>query len=259
MNEVDDVLQNPSVTSKSRYWVGVLWLKNLRSDWIDQLDSFIQNPYEYCIHDKDVDSEGLPREPHVHLMIAFPNTTTYKHALSIFQSFSSSSGKCCNTCFRVLNVRFMHNYLIHDTENARSKHQYDPSERVSGLDFDIGFLEQLSSIDKRNMLIELSKHIVDNRITNYLDFFTSVLENFDMSYVDLLYSYSGHFERLCKGCYLKVSSSTLKSESSVLIPREVKTCKCKVCGQEKPSTEFSWYGGKDGDCVGVCRSCSNTL
>lgn len=202
--EVDSLSLNPSVTSKSRHWVAVIWFDHLRPDWKEQLDALIQNPYCYCIHDRDHDQEGAPRKLHMHLMIAFPNTTTYKHALSIFQSFSDSSGeKCCNTCYRVLNVRFMYNYLIHDTENARSKFQYAPSDRICGLNFDIGVLEQLSSIDKRNMVIELSNYLIDNGLTNYLDFYVSVLNAFDLSYVDLIYGYSGHFERLCRAAYLK--------------------------------------------------------
>lgn len=153
----------------------------------------------------------------MHLMISFPNTTTYRHALSVFKQFSlDRDHPCCNTCYRVLNIRYMYNYLIHDTETARKelKHLYDPSERICGLNFDIGLLEQVSAIDKKNMLRELSDLIVFESIINYVDFYCKVMHTFDLSYFDVLTSYSGHFERLCKGNYLKSLHSPLGGVST---------------------------------------------
>lgn len=209
----NDLQNNNSVTSKARTWVAILWVENLRPDWENVLERIIQNPFVYCVHDKDVDADGNPRKPHIHLMISFPNTTTYKHAMSIFSCFSVSFDRpCCNTCYRVLNVRYMYNYLIHDTEDARKKKkfQYNPAARICGLNFDIGLLEQLSVADKREMLRELSEYVMKEQICTYLDFYLLVTKNFDMSYVDLIYSYSGHFERLCKACYLKLYNDRVK-------------------------------------------------
>lgn len=228
MEDVLNTKENSSITSKARFWVGILWVDSLDPDWISKIDQRIQNPYCYAIHDKDVDNNGNPRKPHVHLIIAFPNTTTYKHALSIFQSFTrkvewadydtyyeareaitdKKEVLCCNTCFRVLNVRYMYEYLIHNTDDARkkNKYQYDSSDRIEGLGFDIGLFEQISLADKRNMVFELSKFILDNHITNYADFYIEVCRSFDMSYTDVIYGYSGHFERLCKGNFLKLSN-----------------------------------------------------
>ena len=44
--------------------------------------------------------------------------------------------------------------------------------------------------------------IRDHNFYNYADFFNYVIDNFDdMAYVEVLKSYSGHFERLTKGNY----------------------------------------------------------
>lgn len=186
--------------------MAVCWLENMIPDWQNHLDMLIQNPYCYCIHDKDFDSTGEARKPHVHIMITFPNTTTYKHAVKIFNRFSADYKQCANTAYAVINVRYMYNYLIHDTEAAKKehKHLYAPEERICGLNFDIGLLEQISVVDKKNMIMQISSDIIERRIINYTDLFVYILNTYDMSYLDILYSYSGHFDRMCKGVFLKM-------------------------------------------------------
>lgn len=205
---ITDQANNNSITTKSRNWVAVCWIENMVENWQDKLDLTIQYPYVYCIHDKDIDLVGQPRKPHVHIMISFSNTTTYNHALSVYNKLSKNGVKCANTAYNVMNIRYMYNYLIHDTEAARkeNKHQYSAKERIDGNNFDIGLLEQVSIIDKKKMLMEISQDIISSCITNYADLYQYVITNYDMAYLDIVYGYSGHFDRLSKGVYLKLKA-----------------------------------------------------
>lgn len=189
----------------AKYWVGVGYPESMKPDWKDVIGETLQLPYAYCVHDKDKTGHNGDRKEHVHIMIVFPNTTTYKHALSVMNGLSADGKTAFNKIERVINVRFMYDYLIHDTEDSqkKKKHLYDKSERIEGNNFDIGNYEQVSLGDKKDMRRELSLAIFNEGFTNYIDFYMWVLSNFDTSYEDIVSTYSGHFDRLIRGNYHK--------------------------------------------------------
>lgn len=194
---------NNTITTKARYWVGVGYPENMRSDWRDVIGEVTQLPYAYCVHDKDVDGDEDDRKEHVHILLAFPNTTTYKAALAVLQELSAPGAKAFNTVQKVNNVRFMYNYLIHDTEDSRKKgkHQYEPKERITGNNFDIGNYEQLSLDEKNSILVELEKLIFSEGLYNYADFYSNVLTSYPQEYAAVVRGNSGHFARLLRGMY----------------------------------------------------------
>lgn len=186
---------------KGKYWTCVCWLDSMVDNWQDEIADLLQIPYCYCIHDKDKTSrDDEDRKTHVHIIIAFSNTTTYNHALKVFKKLMPS----CAKIEQVLNIRYMYDYLIHDTESCRkkNKHLYDRSERIEGNNFDIGGFEQISISDKRAMCKNLCDFIINHNIDNFSDFYKIVFDYFDSSYLEVIISYSGLFERLCKGNYL---------------------------------------------------------
>lgn len=205
-NSIVGESDNRTITTKARYWVGVGYPENMRADWQTSIGDVLQLPYEYCIHDKDVDGAQDSRKTHVHIMVAFPNTTTYKTALSVFQGLSADGKQAFNTVQKVNNVRFMHNYLIHDTEDCRKKHKhlYDKSERISGNNFDIGNYEQLSLDEKKGIRRELAELIYTKGYCNYLDFYMDVVTNYPAEYEDVVCGNSGHFARLTQGMYQRL-------------------------------------------------------
>ena len=194
--------------NKARFWTAVLYLENMVSDWETLIGDIVQYPYAYCIHNADTDSKSKHRKDHAHIVLAFPNTTTYRHAMSVFELLSAEGKKALNTCEAVIGIRNVYDYLIHDTETCRKqgKHQYETSERITGNNFDIGAYEQLSTTEKNAMFEELSRCIDEFNFCNYADFFIFALNNFvsqDANYIEVLKGNSGHFERLTRGNYLR--------------------------------------------------------
>lgn len=192
--------------SKARYWWAVLYPENMIPDWQTKIDDILQLPFAYCLHHRDKDSKSDHRKDHIHLIIVFPNTTTYKHALEVFGSLSLSGKNALNTCESIIGIRNAYDYLIHDTDGCRKngKELYLPEERITGNNFDIGAFEQLSLADRNKIIRELCQVIVDNGISNFVDFYCYVIQFFeDTNYFDTLKTYSGLFERLCKGNYHK--------------------------------------------------------
>lgn len=191
--------------AKAREWCFIVWLDNVVPDWERRLQ-YLQLPYCYCIHDKDHDSVGNPRKLHAHVVVVASNTTTRKFMLTSINSILSLPGsKCCNTVFAVLNIRWMYNYLIHDTVEARKegKYLYDPSDRHECNGFDIGILEQLSVAEQRQMRKELSLYIIEHNFFDYTSAYLAVMTDFDDRYLDIMTTSSSHFERITKGNYLR--------------------------------------------------------
>lgn len=194
-----------SNSNKAKYWCAILYPDNMLPDWEDSISDILQLPYAYCIHDQDLDKDGDDRTKHMHLMLAFPNTTTYNHALSVFRELNAPGKQACNTCKRVISVRRMYDYLIHDTDEARAKnkHQYSPDERILGNNFDIGAYEQLGIEEKEKIRRDLSLVLLDKNFITYALFYQYVVENYDDEYERIVVAYQGHFDKLCKGCYHK--------------------------------------------------------
>ena len=188
---------------KARYWTAVLYPENMVDNWQLQIARLLQIPFVYCLHDKDVDSSGTLRKSHLHVIACFPNTTTYKHALNTFLSLRAPGHPSPipnDTIEAVKNIRFMYDYLIHDTEECRKlhKHLYDLGERVTGNNFDIGFLEQLSLTDKEIFINELTVFVLEHGVVNFADLVQLVLNNYDSKYFNVLRSNAGYFDRLLK-------------------------------------------------------------
>lgn len=203
------------MAEKSKYWVGVLYPENMIDKWQDDIGDILELPFAYCIHDKDLDDVEDERKAHVHLIVAFPNTTTYKHAFGVFSKLNAPGRVSVNCIEQVINIRQKYEYLIHNTDTSRkkNKHLYDVKERITGNNFDIGSYEQLSMAEKNKMLQELCNLIVQERYTNFIDFYMHVLSNFDDNYFDIVKGYSGFLERLTKGNYQKIQAQALMSKN----------------------------------------------
>lgn len=191
---------------KARFWTAVLYPENMREDWEVGIGDIVQYPYAYCKHSSDKDSKSEHRKDHVHVILAFPNTTTYKHAMGVFELLSAEGKKALNKIEAVIGIRNVYDYLIHDTEACRKqgKELYAPEERITGNNFDIGAYEQLGAADKLAMCIELGEIIREQGFTDYMSFYEYVIDTYDdINYFDVMRTYSGHFKNLTIGNFQK--------------------------------------------------------
>lgn len=193
--------------NKARYWQAVLYPENMRPDWREMIGDLVQLPYVFCVHDKDRDSKSEHRKDHVHMILAFSNTTTYKNAMSVFDLLSAENKKAVNTCQAVINIRAAYDYLIHDTETCRKKGKflYPTNERISGNNFDIGAFEQLTTQEIQDIYREFLQIIAEKKPKNFMDFFDMVRDLIfsDSHYLEVYRMNSASFERHIRGNYLR--------------------------------------------------------
>ena len=189
--------------NKARTWWAVLYPENMIENWQEVIGDKLQLPYAYTLHCRDVDSKSEHRKDHVHVIIVFSNTTTYKHAMEVFEQLSAPGQKAVNTCEAVISIRSAYDYLIHDTETCRKagKEQYGKEERITGNNFDIGAFEQLSVAERDAICKELSEAIREYRFTNFMDFYDYVMTEHcdDTYYFEVLQARSSFFNYLIKG------------------------------------------------------------
>lgn len=194
---------------KNRQWTAVLYNENMLNGWHEDLDTLVQLPYAYCVHDKGLALEsGEHRKVHTHMILVWPAPTTYKHACEVFNRLSAPGKTAFSKIEPVYSARQMYDYLIHDTADCRKKGKYlfSPEERKTGNNYDIGAYEQVSQQDKNEMFDKLTDMVLAYEITNYADFVVRSRIDFGQEQElvrDVIRAWSGYFDRLIKGVYLR--------------------------------------------------------
>ena len=141
----------------------------------------------------------------MHLIVAFPNTTTYKHALNVMDLLSAEGKKAINKCEAVVGIRNVYDYLIHDTEDCRKKgkEQYDPSSVSRATTSTLVRMSSLARLRRTKCSWRWAK-LSEHGFTNYMDFYEYVVDTYDdMNYIEVMRAYSFHFERLTRGNHHK--------------------------------------------------------
>lgn len=96
---------------------------------IDLIGKLKPKRYALILHDKDIDDKGQPVEPHIHTMLSFDNARSINSVAKLLgdkaQYIEAWNGNSNNG----------YAYLIHATDNARTKHQYDISEVTANFDY----------------------------------------------------------------------------------------------------------------------------
>lgn len=109
-----------------------------REDQLETLEKFAEQAkavrYALIIHDKDLDDNGMPKEPHVHLMLEFEQSIR----LSTVASRLNDKPNYLETYSRKGTKSDIQNgfaYLTHLTNNAKDKYQYDIEEVRANFDY----------------------------------------------------------------------------------------------------------------------------
>lgn len=134
----------------------------LETDWKNEVKRIVDatEPEHWAgiLHDKDINDDGEPVEPHLHLMLYF------KHARSpqsLAWEIEGKQGKREDAKTERLEF-FKHpnngySYLVHQTENAKDKYQYPVEDVISNFNFP----EKIAKITKQ---VERANSRKDNEI-----------------------------------------------------------------------------------------------
>lgn len=251
---------------KARFWEGILYPENMVEDWENKIDRILEFPYAYCIHNKDnlkktKNGEIKERKTHVHIILAYNNTTTETFVKRVFNKLSAPNKKACSTVEEIHNIRKAYDYLIHDTEKARKdgKYLYDEKERISGNNFDIGALEQFSESEKEEIINNICDFIIVNEIENLYQLYVLLpeLSNDEKKYKRIFNMRYSLFANLCKGVYQnrhenKYFEEISEEQAEKKIEEKQETLKnCVFCG----GLNIKKNGTKNGLQRYQCKAC----
>ena len=180
---------------KSRYWQVVLYPENLIDNWEDELIK-LGLPIAYCLH---TDSE----KPHIHMIGAWENNTTYKSAFEFFERLNKENQKAFNKIEKCFNIENAYNYLIHDTDDCRKKgkYQYKKEDRKCINNFDIHFYAQKSVEQEEEQFDEICDIIISEGFTNFKQLHMYIKSNYDRDYLGVVKKNIYYFTSLTKANY----------------------------------------------------------
>lgn len=145
---------------KKQAWRMLAYPDSAMEDWESELNQrglcWVRSP----IHDKDVKKDGELVKPHYHLIVIWPNRTTYKNACSLAESLRFK--------VPVLPCDFpldAYKYFSHDEHNNKEK--YDLNDCTHSDSFSIKVLVELKQEEEDEIISIIKKIIVDRKPLNY--------------------------------------------------------------------------------------------
>lgn len=160
------------------------------ADWREQLQqtglAFAVSP----MHDRDTTTrevdgvmQTVPKKPHYHVIVSWPNTTTYRSARQICDMLH---------CPRPQLLRAVKGaYRYHQHMDDPDKYQYDePSQAYNG------WMQPLDSEDVARIKAEIADIIYLDDVQEYGELIT-VCKGYGPAYVDVASSYTIYCSKLC--------------------------------------------------------------
>ena len=156
--------------SKGRYWAFIVYPESLPNDWKEIIFS-IGVPMAFSpLHDKDVNPDETEKKPHYHVLCYFDNNTTYN---SVKENITDK----LNGSFpmKLQTMRGMYRYHIH--QDNPEKYQYKDCDRTFYNGFDIHRVGDYTYTEKAQMLKQIQRFIIENKILEYSDLLDILLDN----------------------------------------------------------------------------------
>lgn len=114
---------------RTRNYATVLYADSAPENWHDIIESWHVPCFISPYHDKDVNPNGKPKEPHWHVQLLFDNVKTREQAIELFNQIN---GRGCEI---INSARAYARYLCH-LDNP-DKYRYSPSDviQIGGADY----------------------------------------------------------------------------------------------------------------------------
>ena len=86
--------------TRTRSWTFVLYPESAPPDWRDRLDDFHIEWVESPLHDRDINGDGQPKKPHIHVLLSFGSVKSYDQVNEFDTWFSFLSR---HSCYMIIN------------------------------------------------------------------------------------------------------------------------------------------------------------
>lgn len=148
---------------KARHWTLLIYPDSCPTNWKEILQETGCEVAVSPLHDKDINDEmsGALKKPHYHVIISYPNTTTYNVVKQLTSELNTTIPK------DLKSVKGMYRYFTH-MDNA-DKYQYDSKDILLMNGFNVDNVNELTYNQKKEIQRKIIKYILDEKISYYHD------------------------------------------------------------------------------------------
>lgn len=147
--------------SRTRNWTFVVYPESASENWRNILDDLHIEWVESPLHDKDLNGDGQPKKPHIHVGVFFAGNKTYEQVKEITDSLNCPIPQRCHS------ARALVRYMAH-LDNPE-KAQYNPSDIKGHGGVDVADMLRPASSERYTLIADMMAYIKDNNICEFQD------------------------------------------------------------------------------------------
>lgn len=168
--------------SRTRNWTFVVYPESAPENWRNILDDLHIEWVESPLHDKDLNGDGQPKKPHIHVGVFFAGNKTYEQVKEITDSLNCPIPQRCHS------ARALVRYMAH-LDNPE-KAQYSPSDIKGHGGVDVADMLRPASSERYTLIAEMFAYIKKNNVVEFQDLVDYAKDN----------EFDTWFPLLCDNC-----------------------------------------------------------
>lgn len=179
---------------KKQAWRMLAYPDSALDDWESELNQrglcWVRSP----LHDKDTKKDGNLVKPHYHLIVIWPNRTTFKNACSLAESLRFKVP--VKPCDYPLEA---YKYFSHDENSEKEK--YNLSDCTHSESFSLKVLVELKQEEEDEIISLIKRIIVERRPLNYyqLDNYLEAMQKDDVRLWRYERAHTMYFKEIMRG------------------------------------------------------------
>lgn len=164
--------------SRTRNWTFVVYPESAPENWRNILDDLHIEWVESPLHDKDLNGDGQPKKPHIHVGVFFAGNKTYEQVKEITDSLNCPIPQRCHS------ARALVRYMAH-LDNPE-KAQYSPSDIKGHGGVDVADMLRPASSERYTLISEMIAYVKNNNVVEFQDLVDYARENESDTWFPLL-------------------------------------------------------------------------
>lgn len=148
-------------SDRTRNWTFVLYPESAPDNWRSILDDDHIEWIESPLHDKDLNADGQPKKPHIHILLLFGGVKSYEQVVDITERLNQPIPQRCH------NAKALVRYMAH-LDNPE-KAQYNQAEIIAHGGVDLAELLRPSSSERYSLLREMIDYVRSAGVTEFQD------------------------------------------------------------------------------------------
>lgn len=147
--------------TRTRSWTFVVYPESAPSSWREQLDELHVRWVEGPLHDRDLNANGEPKKPHIHVLLLFDGKKSFDQIRELTDALGQPIPQRCH------DARALVRYMAH-LDNPE-KAQYDPAQIVGHGGADVADMLRPSASERYALIAEMQDWVDTYQVTELMD------------------------------------------------------------------------------------------